>query len=430
MTSTAAISPASSEEGKPVDRRKLRKVLIDLFTESEMRDLYFELNVNYDAEGGQGTAEKARQLVLHFQNRRRLNVLANVVIELRSQLTWDDIASDKVEEVFPSTGSDDTFIAGQGITALIKVMSVPEVRTATVAFQTDFVAASEQIDLMNDYKLIHDLFQELENRYALIVNDQKRLPADEMAWDNIDINEPELQGKIRDLINVVNQAAFAAEEARWVQQLDKSKDNIRHAVENFDLEELKSGTQLLYRILNRQPSRINAQLVATVRALRLDALEKAMTTISQNLTQSNLNLEATNEIQKGIEALAGLDDRVNNLVLEHNAWQEIDDELRRVEASLPHGIEELEDAWIDLEPMASDLFTGKEDNWATGLQEVTNSLGQALEEQAIVTVRRLFRRFRSQTSRRFRQVDFELLSLAQDLQRVGESLDILLRKFK
>jgi len=271
----------------------------------------------------------------------------------------------------------------------------------------------------------------LENRYFLIHNDQRRLPEDDMAWDSIAINEPELQGKISDLREVTRRSSFVNEETRWMAQLERVSESIRLGVEDFDLQELKKGTGLLYRILNRTPSRVNAQLVSTVTTLRLDALEQAMQTINTNLADSKLSLDSvTEEIGNGVAALGGLDERLNRLVREHNAWQEIDDELRRVEASLNLGIEELEDAWFDLEPMARSLSEGSAEDWALNLNTIVDKLDQALSDQVVATVRRLFRRFQSEVRRRFRQVDLELLTLCQDLQRVGESLDLLLRQFE
>jgi len=309
-------------------------------------------------------------------------------------------------------------------------LSKSEVRTAVVAFQTDFEAASEQIGILADYKLAHDLFQELENRYFLIQNDQKRLPADDTAWDNISLTEPEIQGKINDLLSVMQRAAFATDENRWTQQLEKAQEQIRDGIEEYDLDLLKGGTRIIYRILNRQPSRINALLVATAKTLRLDNIEQAIGTICNSMLGSGLEVEnVIDEVQRGVGALAGLDDRLGSLVREHNGWQEIDDELRRVEASLSRSTEDLEDAWFDLEPLTRNMLNGTENKWASDLDKVLTSLDNAISEQVVVTVRRLFRRYRSQVGRRFRQVDMELLTLCQDLQRVGESLDMLLRQF-
>lgn len=429
-----------TEDGVPdiryVNFSKLRQTIVDLFSENELRDLCFDLSVDYESLPAVGKSDKARELIEHFKRRQRLNVLLVGIRDQRPAIVWQTIAAEETtsspSDTFTGIPQDreNTIMAGKSFTMLIRFMRKPEVRAAIIAFLTDFQAASTQINLMNDYKQVHDLFQELENRYFLIYNDQKRLPDDDIAWDSIGMNEPELRSKIDDLVETAKRATFAADEARWTQQLEKVNTELHQAVEEFDLAKLQDSTRLLYRVLNRQPSRINAQLVTTASTMRLDALEKAMITICENLSSDEFDLEAVRQIKEGVDALAGLDERLANLVKEHNAWQELDDELRRVEGSLDQGIDELQDSWEDLEPLTRKLYGRSTEEWAVQLQKMASSLEQALGEGAIANVRRLFRRLRSQVSRRFRRVDFELLTLCQNLQKVGESLDILLRNFK
>ncbi|HRQ41984.1 MAG TPA: hypothetical protein PLD25_29035 [Chloroflexota bacterium] len=440
--SEQALPLADGEQ--PVDTNKLVQTLIDVFSEQELKDFCYELRLDPENLKAIYKVDRARELVNYFHRRRRLNVLVTVLREQRPHVTIEDLLLREGElglaatleglpTTLPSAPEDmsNTMLVSKSLVTLLRLLARPDMRAAVVAFQTDFQAASSQIDQMNDFKLAHDLFQELENRYFLIQNDERRLPADDLAWDSIAINEPELQGKISDLRVVTQRPTFATDEARWMAQLDKVSESIRVGVEQFDLDELKRGTGLLYRVLNRTPSRINAQLVATATALRLDALEQAMQTINSNLSTSDLKLDSVvEEIANGVAALGGLDERLTVLVKEHNAWQEIDDELRRVEGTLNQSIDELDDAWFDLEPMARDLAAGQSGEWATELNDVVDKLDEALREKVVVTVRRLFRRFQSQVRRRFRQVDLELLTLCQDLQRVGESLDLLLRQFE
>ncbi|GIK58751.1 MAG: hypothetical protein HND44_13445 [Chloroflexi bacterium] len=438
---TDQVTPLADGE-QPVDTNKLVQTLIDLFSDNELNELCYELRLDPENLKAIYKVDKAREMVNYFHRRRRLNVLITVLREQRPHITLENLllkegAFDPIAAELPTTlpsapeDTSNTMLVSKSLVSLLRLLARPDMRAAVVAFQTDFQAASSQIDQMNDFKMAHDLFQELENRYFLIQNDERRLPADDLAWDSIAINEPELQGKISDLRAVTQRPTFAAEEARWMAQLEKASDNIRVGVEQFDLDELKRGTSLLYRVLNRTPSRINAQLVSTATALRLDALEQAMQTINTNLSTSDLGRDSmVEEIANGVAALGGLDDRLTVLVKEHNAWQEIDDELRRVEGTLNQGIDELDDAWFDLEPMARNLAAGQSAEWATELNDVVDKLDEALRDKVIVTVRRLFRRFQSQVRRRFRQVDLELLTLCQDLQRVGESLDLLLRQFE
>lgn len=451
MTNSTEFDPTNMPEendaipdASRISHRKLREIIVEKFNLEEFRLLCYDLNVNFDDLGGPGDPLSLRvaALIDYIHRRQRLRVLLLTLQKKRPALTWEQVLLKPDEtETIPSDlppavtrqapGASDALIASRSFTALFRLMRRPETREAVISFQTVFEGASAQIDKMNDYKLIHDLFQELENRYFLIDNDRKRLPADDAAWDNLALNEPELNAKIEDLLRVTRQAPFAAEAARWLQQLEKVQTGMQTAVEKCNLDALTKSTRLLYRILNRQPSRINAQLITTANALRLDNLEQAITLICNNLdAELDAELALVTQIKKGAGALSGIEARLRQLTSEHDAWQTIDDELRRVEATLDSGVGELEDAWIDLEPMSRALIEGHNEKWAVSIEQVTVTLGTAIEENSIVKARRFFRRFRSQTGRRFRQVDLELLSLCHNLQKVGESLDLLLRTVK
>ncbi len=430
-------------ESASVDPRKLLRVLIDQFNENELRDLCFDLSVDYENLPPGGKKDKARELVLYFKRRNRLTYFFTVFQEHRpnvklesidideadESLNLDDLVTPTVHTISPEDSSN-TMMAGESFRALIRVLSKTEVKTAVISFRTDFEAASAQIALLAEYKLVHDLLQEMENRYYLIQNDQKRLPADDTAWDGLSINEPELQAKVNDLIRVIQRATFPTDGDRFVQSLEKAQGHIRMGIEDFSLPQLKRGTRLIHRILNREPTRFNASLVATASALRLDNLEQAMITISGSIMDSGIELDVLDELQDGVKALAGLDDRLNNLINEHNGWQRIDDEMRRVAVNLGQSIEDLEDAWFDLEPMTRNLLNGSGEKWVQNLDKVITSLSSALDDEIINKVKPLFRRYRSQVGRRFQHVDKSLLALCQDLQRIGESLDILLRQFQ
>lgn len=434
-------NPESSfSESPEIDPRKLRRAIIDHFDMDGLREICFQCRFDFDnlREGGKDV--KVLHLVEIFVDRNKLNYLVTVFRELRPNIALESIMLTEEDEAIrienkfltPAPREEsrsNTLIAGKSFVALVRLLSKPEVRTAVISFQTDFEAASKQIALLNDQKQLHDLFQGLEDCYYLVINDQKKLPADEDAWVSIEINEPELQGKITDLLVVSERESFSSDENRWVQHLAKARDHIRVGIEDFSHEQLRLGIRLIYRIINRQPSRINAQLVTAASSLRLDTLESAMQTIAKNMAESGIDLDAVADIQSGVEALAGLDDRLSGLVREHNLWQELDDEVRRIGTSGIDLVEDLQDAWFDLEPMSEEIIGESEEEWAIDLKKVLTNMQEALDANSPIKVRRLFVRMRSQMGRRFRHVDVTLLSLSQDLQRVGESLDLLLRQF-
>jgi hypothetical protein len=436
---------AESSQEKPVDLRKLLRAINDSFGENDLRDLCFDLQLDFENLPGPTKKDKARELIIHFDRRKRINVLVATFRELRPSIDLDSIALDELDEdpttarieihtadILPQQDKSNTMIASKSFSAIVRMLSREDVRTAVVTFQTDFQAASQQIEQMNDYKQIHDLFQILETQYDLINRDQKRLPDDDMAWEDIAMAEPELQAKINDMVTLSKSQTFAEGDVRWVNQLETVRERLHTAVEGDDVDALDGGVSLLYRVLNRHPTRINAQLVAVASALRLDNLEKAITTISSSLAEAEVTMDnMVEEVKGGKSALAGLDERLKALVREHNAWQNIDDEVRRVKAAVSqNNIEELVDAWYDLEPMTKERIAAhQKQDWAINLSKVMADLEPAMEKELVSKVRRLFMRYHTYVGHRFREVDLELLSLCTELQRIGEQIDLLLRQF-
>jgi hypothetical protein len=442
---TDASETADNGQEKPVDLRKLLRAINDSFSEDDLRDLCFELQLDFENLPGTVKKDKARELIIHFDRRKRINVLVATFIELRPHVEIDAIILEDIDEdptssrieiyqadILPPQDKSNTMIASKSFGAIVRMLTREDVRTAVVTFQTDFQAASQQIEQMNDYKQIHDLFQILETQYDLIYRDHKRLPDDDMAWEDIAIAEPEVQARITDIVTLSKSETFSGSNMRWATQLETVKGHLQTAVDGDDFEALESGVTLLYRVLNRHPTRINAQLVAVASALRLDNLEKAITTISSSLAEADVTMDSmVEEVKSGESALAGLDERLSALVREHNAWQSIDDEIRRVKAAVSqNNVEELEDAWFDLEPMTRELIDAHSDEaWTENLSKVMGDLATAIEQQLNSKVRRLFMRYHTYVGHRFREVDLELLSLCTELQRVGEQIDLLLRQF-
>lgn len=442
---TDASPTAENGQDKPVDLRKLLRAINDSFSEDDLRDLCFELRLDFENLPGTVKKDKVRELIIHFDRRKRVNVLVAAFSELRPQVNIeaiiveeidDDPSSARIEihqaDILPAQDKSNTVIASKSFGAIVRMLTREDVRTAVVTFQTDFQAASQQIDQMNDYKQIHDLFQILETQYDLIYRDQKRLPDDDMAWEDIASAETELNTRITDLVTLSKSDTFAGGDVLWATQLETVKERMQTAVNSDDLEALNGGVSLLSRVLTRHPTRINAQLVAVANALRLDNLEKAITTISSSLAEADVAMDnMVEEVKNGKSALAGLDERLSGLVREHNAWQNIDDEVRRVKTAVSQNkLMELEDAWFDLQPMTQEMIAANpEAEWAINLGTAMANLEPAIEQQLNSKVRRLFMRYHTYVGHRFREVDLELLSLCTELQRVGEQIDLLLRQF-
>jgi GTPase SAR1 family protein len=78
--------PALSLE--QIDRVKLRQVLVTYFNESELRDLCFDLTIDYEILPGDNKGDKARELVAYSERYGRCADLAQACYRLRPHAPW------------------------------------------------------------------------------------------------------------------------------------------------------------------------------------------------------------------------------------------------------------------------------------------------------------------------------------------------------
>jgi hypothetical protein len=84
---------------RTVDRTKLREILVDYFSESDLRDLCFQLGVEYADLGREGRADRARELIIYLDKHRRLHALVEEGKKLRPDIPWEDAPGQRQEDV-------------------------------------------------------------------------------------------------------------------------------------------------------------------------------------------------------------------------------------------------------------------------------------------------------------------------------------------
>lgn len=78
----------SAPPAVPVDRVRLRQVLTDYFNEDELRDLCFDLGIDYESLPGNSKAGKARELVAFAERRGRFEELVGHARRVRPNAGW------------------------------------------------------------------------------------------------------------------------------------------------------------------------------------------------------------------------------------------------------------------------------------------------------------------------------------------------------
>jgi TIR domain-containing protein len=332
------------------------------------------------------------------------------------------------EEGLPKSANDHP--ARDGLIALLELMNEPEIRGPVSEFRADFKALCDQIKMLGGYKKVHDVFQQLEDQYSLIYHHGKSASIGQLDWEAIEIIDSRFQDVAADLVASACKASFATEQDLWVQKLSRARDEMRVAIETKDNERLKSGIRRICGVLNTVPSRVNASMVASAKALRFTSLETALMTVLDTITHlysGSVAAGQLDKIRKSVDELNGLDTNLRAILYLHDSMQEIDDELRRVEPLLDEDVQQVIDAWQDLRPKMQRLCGGNLSEWASSLFSIGAELESSLATEDRGKIKRMFRAFRSQATRSFNQVDQSMLSLCSELeQEVGRPLAPLL----
>lgn len=333
---------------------------------------------------------------------------------------------------------------GAGLHALGNmIQAAPAVQASAMRFRADFQVACEQIDLLGDYKDIHDQLHSLQiHCYNFVVQEARRALTDELAWDSLadyELTFQEIVGRLREL-SLANSAGAAGpapggmaraslpeHELTWIGDLIQAHGELRQAIEGTDAARLKRAARLMNRVLTVQPSQINARLNSAARTLRLPALVAALNSIRGQLRQPNSDPAELRQLEDGLAGLEQLNAGLSALVSSHDRWQAIDLELRRLETTLDQDLGELELSWPDLKGMLEPLYAGRAESWAGLMLGDGERLEQALGTGEPTKIKQLFRRFRRQASDRFYRVDVDLKRTCDELRQLVVPLASVLR---
>lgn len=307
----------------------------------------------------------------------------------------------------------------RGLGALTGLLLSADVRTTMALFRAAFLAASQLIDVLSDYIDLFNLLHDLEFRYYnYIASQAARFPGDELVLETLQDHALTFNQIVARLQEVAARPTVS-EELAWIDELAKAEALLGQALEARDAAALKRWCRLVKRILDRYPSLINARVNAAARSLKMDAIEQGMATILTMLRNSVVASETLEALAAGRASLAELNQRLPSLVRDLDRWQDVDVELRRVEAVLTTDPEELELSWPGIKAQVLALLANEDE---TALRAESARLDDALAAKDTVRGQRYFIRFRRLAARQFYRVVAELKDLCNRLRILGAPL--------
>lgn len=318
--------------------------------------------------------------------------------------------------------------ASAGLDALVDLMHAPAARSAVAIYRANFETASHQIGLLAGYKRLHDQFQQLEDCHAILARCCKTAHTDANLWYDLEENEPQFYDTATELLADASDPLFGQETATWTPRLARAMRELRGALERQHIEDLRDVLRRIKDTIGRQLSRTNLRLAGVAEALQLGTLIGALEQISAWLDHAtSADQQRLDDVRRGVAALGNLNQRLLQSIHLHRAFQDFDDELRRVEGALEQSLAELADAWPDLAPMMQSICAGAVAEWATRLRALGADVEQLLPGGEPIKLHRAFGRYRSHATICFNRIDFDLRNLCSELQQIGAPLDRVLK---
>jgi hypothetical protein len=301
-----------------------------------------------------------------------------------------------------------------------------------VIFKNSFQNVLDKIDVMSDYKVLHDELHTLTFAvFPNVVEASGLLPEGKDAKSNLSRYDKIIRNAIDKMREAAGRKKVDEEESEWIEELDRSRKQLKAVLDDFDKENLQSAIQSIRDILETQPTRINKELWRAMNAENdrlpelIDILEKVLV----HMTKMTPPPSGIQQFQTGVESLKTLTAKLDALINEHDTWQEVVGQLFQIDEWIESDLLKFKTKWQKLRTKIAPFYIGKTDEeTAEELEKADGRLEQALlstegPAPAIPTLdRRIFEDYREKASWRFYDVDGSLLKRCVYLREIRKQL--------
>jgi hypothetical protein len=304
------------------------------------------------------------------------------------------------------------------------------VRETVGRFRADFERTSEQIKILEQYKLLHNYLHELQMKLGAIEDVLGRLNREPRVRRNVGMYAIELRLVVRSARKAIPGLPTKDQEEDWVNELDEYAKEMDR-VANSSSEAAGQISERLISLVSAESARINIRLVSVAYLLRLGSFVKTMDQIAEDMrSSSSPGAPATaKQLTTGSAAVNQLWKRIEGLVFEHNQWQDLHTQLDLLANSFQHQPQNLP-KWSQFKQKLVSLCDRHAgEDWARELQAALSGWLAATSSSSPTEGDRIeisFGEFRSLCVSRFFDVDKQLNALCEQMIRVASPLDMLL----
>ena len=229
----------------------------------------------------------------------------------------------------------------------------PAVRDVIAASREKLDPLMENIDILFNYKVLHDCLHTIQLRqYPIIVDKIKQFRTDPLASADLETNLLELKDTCGDACKAAgslpDEAAVRAQEMQWIKALESAIGELGKAVDDLDDHGAARAVRLVRRVIWQEPFRINALLTFVAEKLPLEELTQ---TIEKVISAARAAAPPALELESALHTLQNIVPQLRGRVAEHKQWQEVENDFWEatdcIERRTPYSIEEFSELWLD-----------------------------------------------------------------------------------
>ncbi|MGH9972096.1 MAG: hypothetical protein ACREBG_30485 [Pyrinomonadaceae bacterium] len=374
---------------------RLRKQLVQYFLMDEFIVLCSDLEIPYDELRKGGLEVQADELVQRLENLGRIPDLVAYCSQKRPNVSWED--TDALGGVLKETQD--------------------ELKGDLATFQASFQSALEQIDILSDYKDLHDKLHDLQfGWFPRVQQEFKSLPDAKNAIQNLFGHERDFRTVIGELYDTVNQKRVPGSEREWIDRMEQARKDLKQGISSPEpaMKLIGSALQSISQVLDTQPTYINGDLMRAVGALRLPQLKNIVQLVLDKLIKKAPDSDLVKQFQQGINDLNQMDVELDALMKEHDIWQGNEVKIPMLLPALSF-LPVFNSMWRQLKENTAPLYANKEEEWATDLLRDDAALEKAIGENDVEAAKRAFQGFQRDAKARFLDVDKLIKKRCRDL---------------
>lgn len=396
---------------------ELRDLIVDAFDADDLQQLV-KIKMDIDCEAVfERNAPKAKfvyDLLHRVEQEGRTSLLLRALLEARKNRA--DLRKviaqhcPQALEISPSLHVQAQEVV-DGLKQLQMQTEYQKVREVIVASRVNLDQLMEDIELLYNYKMLHDCLHIVQEQHYTLVDKVKQFRADPLTSAELEeelFNLQEITRKAcKSADSLPDKALVRAQELDWIQKLESATADLSQSMNDLDAHGADTAVKAIRRVIRTEPFRINRVLTLIAEKIPLDELtlviEKAIDVVATGETPAP-------ELQKALLSLKSMLPQLRGRVAEHRQWQDIENDFWEAEDSIERqDNQQFTEFWPDLKSRVGLLVrTDPEAESAKAIKRHAAQIDQDLKGRVDLAMND-FKYFRKAGLHLFAQIDKALL---------------------